>query len=121
MCGKTACTVRWEGRPGSQPAAPTPIWSVAQGVPLQTDHMGETLSARGTSPTGCIIDGPLAFDNANDGEAAAEKSIASDVAGDADILLAPEIESGNILAKQLALVSHADAAGIVMGARVPSS
>ena len=69
--------------------------------------------------TGCIIDGPLAFDNAIDKEAAKEKGIVSDVAGDADILLTPEIESGNILAKQLTFISHADAAGIVMGARVP--
>jgi len=67
----------------------------------------------------CIIDGPLAFDNAIDKAAAAEKGIVSDVAGDADILLTPEIESGNILAKQLTFISHADAAGIVMGARVP--
>jgi phosphate acetyltransferase/phosphate butyryltransferase len=69
--------------------------------------------------TFCLIDGPLAFDNAIDKAAAAEKGIVSDVAGDADILLTPEIESGNILAKQLTFISHADAAGIVMGARVP--
>lgn len=69
--------------------------------------------------TGCIIDGPLAFDNAISKEAAKEKHIVSQVAGDADILLAPDIEAGNILAKQLTFISHADAAGIVMGARVP--
>ena len=68
---------------------------------------------------GCIIDGPLAFDDAISKDAAKEKGIVSDVAGDADILLTPEIESGNILAKQLTFISHADAAGIVMGARVP--
>ncbi len=69
--------------------------------------------------TGCIIDGPLAFDNAVSREAARRKGIFSEVAGDADILLAPDIEAGNILAKQLTFISHADAAGIVMGARVP--
>ncbi|MFA1386101.1 bifunctional enoyl-CoA hydratase/phosphate acetyltransferase [Legionella pneumophila] len=66
-----------------------------------------------------ILDGPLAFDNAINKEAAKEKGIVSLVAGDADILLVPEIESGNILAKQLTFLGHADAAGIVLGARVP--
>ena len=69
--------------------------------------------------TGCIIDGPLAFDNAVNRDAAGRKGIVSEVAGDADILLTPEIESGNILAKQLTFISNADAAGIVMGAKVP--
>lgn len=69
--------------------------------------------------TGCVIDGPLAFDNAIDKGAAAEKGIDSPVAGDADILLTPEIESGNILAKQLSFINKADAAGIIMGAKVP--
>ncbi|AMQ28955.1 TPA: bifunctional enoyl-CoA hydratase/phosphate acetyltransferase [Legionella pneumophila] len=66
-----------------------------------------------------ILDGPLAFDNAINKEAAKEKGIISSVAGDPDILLVPEIESGNILAKQLTFLGHADAAGIVLGARVP--
>jgi phosphate acetyltransferase/phosphate butyryltransferase len=69
--------------------------------------------------TGCIIDGPLAFDNAISKDAAREKHIVSPVAGDADILLTPDIEAGNILAKQLTFISHADAAGIVMGSKVP--
>ncbi len=69
--------------------------------------------------TGCIIDGPLAFDNAISRDAAQEKRIDSPVAGDADILLTPDIEAGNILAKQLTFISHADAAGVVMGAKVP--
>ncbi len=66
-----------------------------------------------------ILDGPLAFDNAINQKAAEEKGIVSPVAGDADILLVPDIESGNILAKQLTFFGHADAAGIVLGARVP--
>jgi phosphate acetyltransferase/phosphate butyryltransferase len=69
--------------------------------------------------TGCIIDGPLALDNAISRNAAAEKGIFSEVAGDPDILLTPDIESGNILAKQMTFINHADAAGIVMGGRVP--
>lgn len=69
--------------------------------------------------TNAVIDGPLAFDNAISAAAAAEKGIVSDVAGDADILLVPDIESGNMLAKQLIFLGGADAAGIVLGARVP--
>jgi phosphate acetyltransferase len=68
---------------------------------------------------GGIIDGPLAFDNAISSQAAEEKGIVSPVAGDPDILVVPDIESGNILAKQMTFLSHADAAGIVLGARVP--
>jgi phosphotransacetylase len=69
--------------------------------------------------TGCLIDGPLAFDNAVSKAAAREKGIVSQVAGDADILLVPEIEAGNMLAKQLSFLGNAEAAGIVLGARVP--
>lgn len=69
--------------------------------------------------TDCIIDGPLAFDNAISKEAAAEKGIKSEVAGDPDILLTPDIEAGNMMAKQMSFINKADAAGIVMGARVP--
>jgi phosphate acetyltransferase len=69
--------------------------------------------------TGAILDGPLAFDNAISAEAARIKGIASPVAGDADILLAPDLEAGNMLAKNLTFLSRADAAGIVLGARVP--
>ena len=69
--------------------------------------------------TGGILDGPLAFDNAISKEAAATKGIHSEVAGDPDILLAPDLEAGNILAKQLSFLTNADSAGIVLGARVP--
>lgn len=69
--------------------------------------------------TNCLIDGPLAFDNAVSADAAREKGIVSDVAGDADILLVPDIEAGNMLAKQLTFLGGAEAAGIVLGARVP--
>jgi len=69
--------------------------------------------------TGGILDGPLAFDNAVSAEAARTKGIESPVAGRADILVAPDLESGNILAKQLEYFSAATAGGIVLGARVP--
>jgi len=69
--------------------------------------------------TGGIVDGPLAFDNAVSREAARAKAIASPVAGDADILVVPDLEAGNMLAKQLIYLAGADAAGIVLGARVP--
>jgi phosphotransacetylase len=66
-----------------------------------------------------ILDGPLAFDNAISKDAATIKGIRSEVAGDPDILLAPDLEAGNILAKQLTFLANADSAGIVLGARVP--
>jgi phosphate acetyltransferase len=68
---------------------------------------------------GGILDGPLAFDNAIDPEAAQIKGIKSEVAGRAQILLVPDLEAGNMLAKNLSFLSGADAAGIVLGARVP--
>jgi len=69
--------------------------------------------------TGGILDGPLAFDNAISKEAAITKRIDSPVAGDPDILLVPDLEAGNILAKQLSFLAKADSAGMVLGARVP--
>jgi phosphate acetyltransferase len=69
--------------------------------------------------TGGVLDGPLAFDNAVSEEAARIKKLVSPVAGRADILLVPDLEAGNILAKQLEYLAGANAAGIVLGARVP--
>ena len=69
--------------------------------------------------TGAILDGPLALDNAINSQAAAAKSIDSPVAGDADILLVPTLEAGNMLVKELTFLANAAAAGIVLGARVP--
>jgi phosphate acetyltransferase/phosphate butyryltransferase len=68
---------------------------------------------------GAILDGPLAFDNAVSAAAARTKGIVSDVAGSADILVVPDLESGNMLAKQLMYLGGAVSAGIVVGARVP--
>ena len=69
--------------------------------------------------TGGLLDGPLAFDNAIDPEAAKIKGIHSEVAGRAQILVVPDLEAGNMLAKNLTFLAKADAAGIVLGARVP--
>jgi phosphate acetyltransferase len=69
--------------------------------------------------TGGVLDGPLAFDNAISKDAARIKGIQSAVAGDPDILLAPDLEAGNILAKLLSFLANADSAGLVVGARVP--
>jgi phosphate acetyltransferase len=69
--------------------------------------------------TGALLDGPLAFDNAISKDAARTKGIKSEVGGDPDILLAPDLEAGNILAKQLTFLANADSAGLVLGARVP--
>ena len=69
--------------------------------------------------TGGVLDGPLAFDNAIDMEAARIKGIKSEVAGRAQILVVPDLEAGNMLAKNLAYFAKADGAGIVLGARVP--
>jgi phosphate butyryltransferase len=69
--------------------------------------------------TGGLLDGPLGFDNAINAAAAAGKGIVSPVAGQADILVVPDLEAGNMLAKQLTFLSGAEAAGVVLGARVP--
>ena len=69
--------------------------------------------------TGGLLDGPLALDNAISAEAAAIKHIVSPVAGRANILVVPDLEAGNMLAKQLSFLANADSAGLVLGARVP--
>jgi len=69
--------------------------------------------------TGALLDGPLALDNAIDMGAVTQKHIRSDVAGRANVLVVPDLVAGNILAKTLSFMAHAEAAGIVVGARVP--
>jgi len=69
--------------------------------------------------TGALLDGPLALDNAISPKAAAIKNITSPVAGRANVLVVPDLEAGNMLAKSLSFLAQADAAGIVLGARVP--
>ena len=69
--------------------------------------------------TGCIVEGPLALDNAISKEAAFHKGINSEVAGDADILLIPNIDAGNVLYKSLTFFAKSKSAGIILGTKVP--
>jgi len=88
-------------------------------MPSTLDAAALTVMAARGQITGGRVDGPLAFDNAIDLDAAKTKGIVSTVAGEADILLVPDLEAGNMLAKQLIYFAGATAAGIVLGARVP--
>lgn len=95
------------------------VETVNEKMPATLDAAALTVMAARGQITGALVDGPLAFDNAIDLEAARSKAIASPVAGRADILVVPDLEAGNILAKQLLYFADADAAGLVLGARVP--
>jgi phosphate acetyltransferase len=104
----------------------TPRVAILSAVETVTSKIPSTIEAaalckmaeRGQITDG-ILDGPLAFDNAIDLEAARIKGIKSEVAGRAQILVVPDLEAGNMLAKNLAFMAKADTAGIVLGARVP--
>jgi phosphotransacetylase len=95
------------------------VETVTSKMPATIDAAALCKMAERGQITGGIVDGPLAFDNAISAEAAQIKGICSSVAGDPDILLAPDLEAGNILAKQLSFLAKADSAGMVLGARVP--
>ncbi len=95
------------------------VETVTSKMPATLDAAALCKMAERGQITGALIDGPLAFDNAINKEAARIKGIHSEVAGDPDILLVPDLESGNILAKQLTFLANADSAGLVLGARVP--
>lgn len=103
-----------------------PKVAILSAVETVTDKIPSTLEAAALCKmaergqiTGGLLDGPLAFDNAVDPEAARIKGIGGAVAGHAQILVVPDLEAGNMLAKNLTFLGHADAAGIVLGARVP--
>ena len=95
------------------------VETVTSKMPATIDAAALCKMAERGQITGALLDGPLAFDNAISKQAAGTKGIHSDVAGDPDILLAPDLEAGNILAKQLSFLANADSAGLVLGARVP--
>jgi len=95
------------------------VETVTSKMPATIDAAALCKMAERGQIKGAILDGPLAFDNAISKDAAKTKGIHSEVAGDPDILLAPDLEAGNILAKQLTFLAKADSAGIVLGARVP--
>jgi phosphotransacetylase len=104
----------------------TPKVAILAAVETVTSKMTATLDAAALCKmadrgqiTGGVLDGPLAFDNAIDPEAARIKGISSAVAGRAQILVVPDLEAGNMLAKNLSFLAKADAAGLVLGARVP--
>jgi phosphotransacetylase len=95
------------------------VETVTPKIPSTIDAAALCKMAERGQITGGLLEGPLAFDNAISKEAASVKGIRSEVAGDADILVVPDLEAGNMLAKQLSFLADADAAGIVLGARVP--
>jgi phosphate acetyltransferase len=104
----------------------TPRVAILSAVETVTSKIPSTIEAAALCKmadrgqiTGGILDGPLAFDNAIDPEAARIKGIQSPVAGKAQILVVPDLEAGNMLAKNLIFLSKADSAGLVLGARVP--
>jgi phosphate acetyltransferase len=95
------------------------VETVTSKMPATLDAAALCKMAERGQITGAVLDGPLAFDNAISHEAAITKGIRSEVAGDPDILVVPDLESGNMLAKQLTFLANADSAGLVVGARVP--
>jgi phosphate acetyltransferase len=95
------------------------VETVNPGIPSTIDAAALCKMAERGQITGGELDGPLAFDNAISPEAARIKGIKSPVAGQAQILVVPDLEAGNMLAKNLSFLSKADAAGVVLGARVP--
>jgi phosphate acetyltransferase len=104
----------------------TPKVAILSAVETVTSKIPSTIEAAALCKmadrgqiSGGLLDGPLAFDNAIDPEAARIKGIKSEVAGRAQILVVPDLEAGNMLAKNLAFIAKADSAGIVLGARVP--
>jgi phosphate acetyltransferase len=100
-------------------AALAAVETVDPAMPATVDAAALTVMSMRGQITGAKVDGPLAFDNAISLDAARIKEIVSPVAGQADILLVPNLEAGNILAKQLIYLGGADAAGLVLGARLP--
>jgi phosphate acetyltransferase len=95
------------------------VETVTEKIPSTIDAAALCKMAERGQITGAMVEGPLAFDNAIDPEAAEIKGIGGPVAGRAQILVVPDMEAGNMLAKNLTFLAHADAAGIVLGARVP--
>jgi len=95
------------------------VETVTSKMPATLDAAALCKMAERKQINGGLLDGPLAFDNAISKEAAKIKGIRSEVAGDPDILLAPDLEAGNILAKLLSFLANADSAGLVLGAKVP--
>jgi phosphate acetyltransferase len=107
------------GAPEARVAILSAMETVTQKVPSTIEAAALCKMAERGQITGALLDGPLALDNAISPEAAAIKQIKSPVAGRANVLVVPDLEAGNMLAKSLSFLAGADAAGIVLGARVP--
>ena len=107
------------GRARPKVAILAAVETVTSKMPATIDAAALCKMSERRQITGGVLDGPLAFDNAISSAAAKTKGIQSEVAGDPDILIAPDLEAGNILAKQLSFLANADSAGVVLGARVP--
>ena len=107
------------GNPNPKIALLSAVETVTPAIPSTLDAAALCKMADRGQIKGAIVDGPLAFDNAISAHAAQVKQIVSPVAGDADILVAPDLESANMLAKQLEYMAGASSAGVVLGARVP--
>lgn len=95
------------------------VETVTASIGSSLDAAALTLMARRGQIGGAVVDGPLALDNAISGRAAAEKGIVSEVAGRADILLVPDLVTGNVLAKALEYLGRAEAAGVALGLKAP--
>jgi len=119
ICQNAIDLARALGNPLPKVAILSAVETINPKIPSTTDAASLCKMADRDQITGGLLDGPLAMDNAISLAAAKVKGIRSVVAGDPDILLVPDLEAGNILAKQLTFMANADAAGLVLGARVP--
>lgn len=119
ICQNAIDLLRLMGLERPKVAVLAAVETVNSAMQATLDAAALTVMAMRGQITGGVVDGPLAFDNAISAEAAATKGIVSEVAGHADVLLVPDLEAGNMLAKQLIYFAGATAAGLVLGARVP--
>lgn len=119
ICQNAVDLLRRLGMEKPKVAVLAAVETVNPKMPATLDAAALTVMAARGQITGASVDGPLAFDNAISVDAARTKGIVSSVAGEADILLVPDLEAGNMLAKQLIYFAGATAAGLVLGARVP--
>jgi len=119
ICQNAVDLLRRLGMEKPKVAVLAAVETVNPKMPATLDAAALTVMAGRGQITGASVDGPLAFDNAISVDAARTKGIVSSVAGEADILLVPDLEAGNMLAKQLIYFAGATAAGLVLGARVP--
>lgn len=119
ICQNAIDFLRLMGIEAPRVAVLAAVETVNPKMPSTLDAAALTVMASRGQITGGLVDGPLAFDNAINVAAAKTKGIVSAVAGQADILLVPDLEAGNMLVKQLMLFAGADGAGLVLGARLP--